>query len=87
MTEFSHGQRVAGQPGEIISINGLHGKFVILAALYDYDRDGCRCPSCGGVGFAWAGWYDCDGDPACYVKAFIPTGEMFLPLANGREVK
>jgi hypothetical protein len=74
--EFEHGKRIFGNPGDVVEIGGLSGKYEILSQLYDYRRDRCTCPHCGGLGFAWRGWFTCEDK--CETVAFIPTGEVFL---------
>jgi hypothetical protein len=43
-----------------------------------------RLPALWWCGMSKGGWYSCDGMRDCYIVAFIPTGEMFLPKSKGK---
>lgn len=66
-------------PKEPFEIKGLPGTWRKLHGVtYDYDgADRCKCPSCGGLGSPWGGWFSC-GDCDCH--AWIETGEVILPI-------
>ena len=46
-------------------------------AIFLYDRGFNRCAVCGGVGFAWHGWFNCDD---CDAIALIASGETFVRM-------
>lgn len=72
------------KPGEIVEIPGAVGgsRRVLLEARYDYHKDRCRCPACGGVGAPWGGWFTCDD---CLAVAVVADGRCFAlaPLEGG----
>jgi len=72
------------EPAEIVEIPGLTGRFVEVAARYDYAVDKNRCAVCGGLGFPWGGWFSCESD---YHYSLVNGGRSFLrisPLGESR---
>ncbi len=62
--------------GEILKCR-ISGHETILHRVegkYDYEKDKCRCPVCGGLGTPWSGMFHCEDGPH---KAIIETGECF----------
>jgi hypothetical protein len=50
-----------------------------IAERYDYDADKTRCPSCGGLGMPWHGWFACE---RCRCVAVVEGGRAFVPVAR-----
>jgi hypothetical protein len=69
--------------GEIVTIDGLGQRQRVAGKRYNYAADKCRCPVCGGIGYPWAGWFNCDDCPA---KALVETGEVFMPVSEAPAV-
>ena len=61
--------------GDFVEIRGL-GRYVRIAAKYDYAKDKCRCPACGGLGMPWGGWFSCED---CEAVALVTGGDCFIP--------
>lgn len=67
------------EAGAIVDIPNL-GKRLRAPDDMRYRYPAGKCPSCGGVGIPWRGWFNCDGPADCDAKAWIATGEVFLPV-------
>jgi hypothetical protein len=61
----------------VVSIPGLNGKWLQIEALYDYDKDRCKCPNCGGLGIPWSGWFNCE---SCSCKAVVEDGRAYIQV-------
>ena len=61
----------------VVRIPGLSGEYVEISERYDYAKDKCRCPACGGLGTPWGGWFSCE---ECSAKALVKGGRCFLLL-------
>lgn len=67
-------------PREPRELRALGARYVEQSGpRYDYERDPCRCPVCGGLGVPWAGWFFCDGAGDCRAIALVNGGAVFLP--------
>lgn len=67
-------------PGALITIR--EQDYVILDPFrykYDYPKDKCKCPVCGGLGIPWGGWFSCE---RCSCVALVDTGQAFVRIAS-----
>ena len=58
-----------------VRIPGLSGEWTQVEAKYDYHKDKCRCPNCGGLGVPWRGWFTCYD---CDCRALVSDGRSFV---------
>ena len=66
--------------GTVIESNS--GLMEVRPEVYDYDKDKCCCPVCGGIGWVWQGTFTCDGKISCRARAFVACGTVFVPAHN-----
>ena len=62
-----------------MKIPGLSGDFMQIEKRYDYEKNKCSCPSCGGIGIPWHGWFSCQ---ECDCVALVSDGRAFIPMAS-----
>lgn len=62
---------------DAIRIPGFPRPVVQVEAFYDYHADKTKCPCCGGLGWAWRGWFSCENCPAI---AVVDDGRVFMPF-------
>jgi hypothetical protein len=67
---------------ETIKIPGLKGEWVMINKRYNYEKDKCKCPNCGGLGIPWNGWFSCDQSSECGCVAVVSDGRAFIPLTS-----